>query len=32
VADEVDFPLAVGGPEVDVEDEHAVVDVTVAIS
>lgn len=27
MADEIDFSLAVGGPEVDVEDEHAVVDV-----
>jgi hypothetical protein len=32
VADEVDFSLAVGGPEVDVEDEHAMVDVTEDVS
>jgi hypothetical protein len=27
MADEVDFFLAVGRPEVDIEDEHAVIDV-----
>jgi hypothetical protein len=28
MADEVDFSLAVGRPEVDIENEHAVIDVT----
>jgi hypothetical protein len=27
VTDEVDFSVAVGGPQVDIEDEHAMVDV-----
>jgi hypothetical protein len=28
MADEVDFSLAIGGPEVDIENEHAVIYVT----
>ena len=31
MADEVDFSVAVGGPEIDIEDEHAMIDVTEAV-